>query len=199
MSALDLTPIYFVNWRLGEESLKVLTYSGGEFTPTPFASDRVEIETKTVDEINWVGLLIDGEYAAFWNDIGEFSVSALSDSVPTKSVPYVEFMRQADSVPQRIATMTKFGAFGCSGVTENSTPAGEDHFAFTESTSAEPSGFVFGNPIKEIDLWADESGDYLVDENGDLIELGDLSSDQSLWADSDGGYITDEDGRLIEI
>lgn len=178
MSALDLASDFYVNWRRGEESLPVFTYNPntGEFTPTDFAAGRVEIETATVDEISWVAFLIDGEYAAFFNDVGEFSVSTLSDVRPSPSIPYLEFVSRRDTVPDRAVTLTKEGRLGFSNAEQViSMIDGTGHFLFTAGASAEPDGRILASRFKEIELWTDESGDYLTDDAGNMIELGNIS------------------------
>jgi hypothetical protein len=200
MSALDLTNSFAVNWRLGPAVLPVFVYDAASrtFSTTAFAAGRASMEFVTGD-INWGAFLIGGEYVAFWNDVGEFSVSKLSDDVPAKNTPYLEFFFLRDSVPQRMTTLTKSGDFGCAGLSDDAIPAGSDHLYLSDSVSIEPSGFIRAWPLKEIDLWVDENGDYFADESEFVFELGDIVSDQQLFADEAADYFTDEAGRIFEI
>ncbi len=112
-----IPPTYYINYRLGNENVRVMDYNRATrvYTPTSYADGRLEI-TATEFVVNGT--------AAMSCDGGEVTIPTLTHKgAPKKAnVPYIEFIRKATSVPVVVATLSKEGILYVDRVNEENIP-----------------------------------------------------------------------------
>jgi hypothetical protein len=108
---------YYINYRLGNENVKVADYNTATetFTLTDYATGRLEVSA-TQFTVNGT--------AAITCDAGLVTVANITHLLaPRKSgVPYIEILRKVTSVPKVVAALSKTGTLYVDRVNEDDLP-----------------------------------------------------------------------------
>ena len=159
---------YFIRWRNYLEQSRVADYDTTSrlLTPTAFSVGRFSVE-ETATEI---ALLIEDDYALFMSSTGTIECAQFTNWVPGE-FPQLEFCRQSQGVTEVIASLTKTGRLGVRNAFEGEAPpASTDQMRFFTSIAITPNG-LYAATINEIGLLVEESGNYIVTDEEQLLEV----------------------------
>jgi hypothetical protein len=200
---MNLTAEYFVRWRNYSENCRVLEYNRltGLFIPTPYFDPHLErIVTDTE-----IAFLIDGDYLLFLHSNGMLETGRVSVQVAPNEFPRLEFCRQADSVAEILATVSRAAILRAPDFTEGEfDPSEDDCFNFFDAIQISRAGLVAAR-IHEIQLLVEEQGRYLETNDQKLIQAraygaaGPPPGEVRLLVDSGSKYVSSEDAKPIEV
>lgn len=90
-----------------------------------------------------LGILVDGEYAAFVTDAGKFDCNRFITAQSENGIPRVEFMKKIEGqAPIRLAALFQDGALIVPRVADGDLPDGLDQFIFFDVVSISEHGLT---------------------------------------------------------